>query len=631
VAQQEVNLEQTDFSAGYITDINPLMFPPNATVDEANFEIRPDGSRHRRKGLELERDESGLITPPATFYNKARVSSRVYSTLSPIASVDTPYNQRKKDVLTVTDVDSIRSYDMSTDDITLLTYSATNGTSPYLTTKHTTKQAYVSTNPSTNRYMLSLIYGWNGSSLGVTNPADVTYGSHSSPTNVLNTDTKIADISSWSGRVIYAFNTNDDSSGQAIGISALPDPTTSAASQVTSLARCRAATADLKADDGAWIYAGDLGAIKRIIPYRTGLLIFTDENIWYLNAPSGYFNPYDFTFDKISDTRVSGKDSFILIDNKLFFWAESGMYLIYPDENTGLPKLQNISENKIQKWYESLLPEGRRQSIGVYNKTQNECRWLYQRAAQDFANLDKQKYFDELILSLDTGSFTLNKYERNDDTFIMDFVPDNAVEESFENASVTVGGVEVVAGGVPVYAEFLATFRYTSEYKYVIRDGGTQARLAALKDNNFVDFLGSVGFPNGVDAKAYIKSGWFTFQDTQRKKTPNWLTVTCQATESGYDVDQDVLLTPSSCMASAYWDYANDDYSAKVHGPYETYRLNRLYFPNTNEWEYGQDFITTKNKIRGRGRTLQFKYETSPSKDCRLYSWGYNGNVLTRV
>jgi hypothetical protein len=127
-----------------------------------------------------------------------------------------------------------------------------------------------------------------------------------------------------------------------------------------------------------------------------------------------------------------------------------------------------------------------------------------------------------------------------------------------------------------------------------------------------------------------MKSVYFTMDSTQTRKTPNYITTTFNATETGYNEDTDELLGTSGCFLTAYWNYANDGYTGKVHGPYQVYRLNRLYMPET-PWAPGQDYIATKNKIRGRGRTLQFKFETEDGKDCQLYAWGYNGNVLTRV
>lgn len=47
-------VEFNNLSAGINTEASPLAFPPNATLDERNFTLEKDGTRKRRKGLQIE-------------------------------------------------------------------------------------------------------------------------------------------------------------------------------------------------------------------------------------------------------------------------------------------------------------------------------------------------------------------------------------------------------------------------------------------------------------------------------------------------------------------------------------------------------------------------------------------------
>lgn len=49
-------IEQNTFVAGLITEASPLTFPPNASLDEENFNLNKNGSRSRRLGFDLEQD-----------------------------------------------------------------------------------------------------------------------------------------------------------------------------------------------------------------------------------------------------------------------------------------------------------------------------------------------------------------------------------------------------------------------------------------------------------------------------------------------------------------------------------------------------------------------------------------------
>lgn len=47
-------IEQNTFVAGLVTEASPLTFPPNASLDEENFNLSRNGSRSRRLGFDLE-------------------------------------------------------------------------------------------------------------------------------------------------------------------------------------------------------------------------------------------------------------------------------------------------------------------------------------------------------------------------------------------------------------------------------------------------------------------------------------------------------------------------------------------------------------------------------------------------
>lgn len=47
-------IEQNTFVAGLVTEASPLTFPPNASLDEENFNLNRNGSRSRRLGFDLE-------------------------------------------------------------------------------------------------------------------------------------------------------------------------------------------------------------------------------------------------------------------------------------------------------------------------------------------------------------------------------------------------------------------------------------------------------------------------------------------------------------------------------------------------------------------------------------------------
>ena len=66
MALQSENREYNNFIRGIVTEANPLTFPENASIDEANFVLNFDGSRQRRLGIDLEAGYTATAVPSMT-------------------------------------------------------------------------------------------------------------------------------------------------------------------------------------------------------------------------------------------------------------------------------------------------------------------------------------------------------------------------------------------------------------------------------------------------------------------------------------------------------------------------------------------------------------------------------------
>ena len=66
MAIQSVSKEYNTFNRGIITEANPLNFPENASIDEANFVLNRDGSRQVRFGMDFEENFTATAVPSMT-------------------------------------------------------------------------------------------------------------------------------------------------------------------------------------------------------------------------------------------------------------------------------------------------------------------------------------------------------------------------------------------------------------------------------------------------------------------------------------------------------------------------------------------------------------------------------------
>lgn len=75
-----------------------------------------------------------------------------------------------------------------------------------------------------------------------------------------------------------------------------------------------------------------------------------------------------------------------------------------------------------------------------------------------------------------------------------------------------------------------------------------------------------------------------------------------------------------SCVLTAKYDFAIDNNTGKWSTPQETYKLSTLRLANGGGAEAGYNYgvVDTKVKVRGTGKVVVLRYESSPGKDFQL-------------
>ncbi len=167
-----------------------------------------------------------------------------------------------------------------------------------------------------------------------------------------------------------------------------------------------------------------------------------------------------------------------------------------------------------------------------------------------------------------------------------------------------------------------ATRKGLTKKKYVaLNEGSTywEYSFAELEDNDYIDWAAS---GNPVDAAAYMLTGYNIANDSMRYKQVPYASFHFNRTETGFNLDFSAE-NPSGCLVTPYWDFAEHTNSGKIGTQFQAYRLSRNYIPtdSTDAFNQGNVVISTKNKVRGRGRAISFKMETEPTKDCQLLGW----------
>jgi hypothetical protein len=94
-------------------------------------------------------------------------------------------------------------------------------------------------------------------------------------------------------------------------------------------------------------------------------------------------------------------------------------------------------------------------------------------------------------------------------------------------------------------------------------------------------------------------------------------------------------MTPSatnSCILRGKFDFAVNSNTGlwTTNAEVWLYETKRLARANNVEADYGYSVIETRNKVRGRGKALVLRFESSDGKDFELLGWGVPFEAETR-
>jgi len=391
---------------------------------------------------------------------------------------------------------------------------------------------------------------------------------------------------------------------------------------------------DILATDGGYLRISGAYGIVGMKTLSDSLIILATNGIWRVTGGDAGFDATDYMVSKISDTGCSSPNSITETDQGVVYWGEDGIYYILKNE-LGDFIAQNLTQQSIQTRYNDISSLDKKYASGYYDAYDRKIRWLYGN------RLESTTSVEELVFDLNLGAFLPNSIPNisgnRPKPMCLLKVPPFSIGGVSDK--VLANGVEVEANGVPVVVSSDTLQDGVREVVYItlLEDSVSdelQYTMALYGDTSFLDW---VDFDTvGVDAAGYMVTGALTGGDTQREKTLNYLTFHMERTEDGFEADVNGDLTPtnqSSCLVQSQWEWTNSANSNRWSREFQAYRYRRLYMPTdvNDPYDTGHSIITTKNKIRGRGRALSFLMKTEPGKDCRILGWsmiiGVEGNV----
>ena len=388
---------------------------------------------------------------------------------------------------------------------------------------------------------------------------------------------------------------------------------------------------DLIDTDGGFIRLDGAYEIQKLINIGKVLMVVAQNGVWSIGGGEAGFSANNIEVNKISEKGSVSPGSVVEVDSTFMFWGDDAIYHIAQNE-FGDWVANNLTLGTIQKLYDEIRPVDKRYCQGRYDSYEGKVKWVYQNLPTS------NRAPRELIIDTMLGAFYTSTIRPPSDTYPRVTAPlvvppfrltENVVDVVVEGEPVTAGGQEVTVS-IPTRGAS------TQELAYLIVTGSSPLRytFGLYRDNSFRDFVSHDGV--GVDAEAFLVTGWTSGGDFQRMKQVPYIQFHFNRTETGFFDDGTGNLfpqNPSSCKVQAQWEWTNSPASNRWGREFEAYRYRRMYFPggSGDSFDTGEQVITTKNKLRGKGRVVSFLIRTTPGHDCQLLGWsmliGVAGNV----
>lgn len=389
--------------------------------------------------------------------------------------------------------------------------------------------------------------------------------------------------------------------------------------------------------DGGTISIRGAGDIFAIRTYQTSLLIFSDQGVWAISGQDGNsFKADNSSVVKISNIGPASKESISFTSDSIFFAADDAIYVVTSDEVSGRPAVQDMTSGRIKDFYNELSNEQKDTAILAYNKSERLFYMFYKNTEDRVEDTAFIPYTRVLIFNQDLGCFYKYSIKAVDNYMLGSlFYTKDKFEYYQEPVTLNDGSTLVTLNDevTPLSVEY--AFGVSSDNSLQIltvtegEDGRAKLFFSTFSDDETFEDWGTPYTP-------YVEFGFDAAGDLMRdsKKAPILISHMTR-TENGFtenpldpEGNSFFLSRPSSCLMSYAWDWSN-----KYNNPVELYRFNRLYIPTGSEdpFDYLNEVITTRTRIRGKGTSLGLRLEGSERKDCRVLGLGILYTAAQRV
>jgi hypothetical protein len=356
-------------------------------------------------------------------------------------------------------------------------------------------------------------------------------------------------------------------------------------------------------------------------------VVFATNGLWHIvgTSQSG-FSASGYEVNKLSSFGCMGAQSIVDYDDGILYWSYNGICKLGMDNNVAV-----LTDLNIKTLYNTIPPLAKQYCSGTYNSNDKNIYWMFNELL--ISDTTVFPYQKTHILALDTRLGAFYEMELPHEAgwpMPVDLIVTKEMADTTVDYTVIDSSIDTVtnSGGDTVTADVVVSTAASKQYKFftvIPENGGTF-------EVTFADFLTTNDAPAkfkdwytydgaGIGYECFLETGYaFAPNGPSRPKQVTYITTYLERTETAFDVNYDPV-NESSCLMSVKWDFTDNSNPNKWSAEQQVYRHTRMFIPSTTSFDDGYPVVITKNKVRGRGRAVQIRFEAEEDKDMRILGW----------
>ncbi len=370
---------------------------------------------------------------------------------------------------------------------------------------------------------------------------------------------------------------------------------------------------DLLDTDGGVVNIPDAHNIRKLHVLGASLLVFAENGVWAVAGVDNVFRATEFAITQISDVGIVNENTFVVGGGIPIWWAKTGIYAIQAGENLNTPTANNLSLSTIQTLWNDIPNEKKAQAFAEYDQINQRIFWFY----PDKEETIDYKYNNILVLDLPLQAFYPWKVsDGTDGHYIVGTSYFSGLGSTSTQTQVVNGSNTIVNGANNVVATLYRDFlQGDSEIKLLVRSGtDSKLTVATFSGDTYLDW-------GDADYSSFAEAGYDFMGNLSGFKNAPYVTTYMRVTEDGYVADGSgyAFINPSSCKMSVSWNLSKTNST-----PREIYKLKDVPVVDPNDLSsinYPTDTVVTKSKVRGRGRSMKLRFESTEGKDFHLVGY----------